>query len=355
MPIKVLIVDDTILYRKLLSDIFSELPDVEVVGTANNGQIALSRIKSLRPDLVTLDVEMPIMNGLQLLEEINKENINVSTIMLSSETLAGSRATIRALELGAFDFISKPADASAQVNKTIIEKSIRNALKAFKRRRVYNGTLLAKPSGASQLGSANQTASLKRVEKSKVVAIGVSTGGPNALARMIPMLPGDLGVPVLLVQHMPALFTDSLARSLDNKSALTVREAVNGEELKPNTVYVAPGDTQMMVASGGGMKKVIRISPDAPRENNCRPSVDYLFRSIAREYGSRSTCVVMTGMGADGKLGMAVTKAGGAFSIAQDEQTSVVYGMPKAVADAGLVDLVVPLDLIAEAIVKSVK
>lgn len=354
MKIKVLVVDDTVIYRKIVSDVLDELPDVEVVGSANNGEIALARIHSLKPDLITLDVEMPVMNGLRLLEEINRQALKVDAIMLSSKTLLGSEATIQALQLGAFDFIAKPDDKSTDVNKQKIRKALSKMIQAYKRRQRVGFKFKKMPAAKATVSLERSVVkSFKRTEKSHVVAIGISTGGPNALARMIPKLPADIGVPIVLVQHMPPVFTESLAKSLDQKSALTVKEAINGEELLSNIVYIAPGGTQMMVASGIGLKKIIRISEDAPAENNCKPSVDYLFRSVSREYGSRSTCVIMTGMGIDGKLGLTITRAGGAVSIAQDAQSCVVYGMPKVVIEEGLVDVVVPLEKIAHEIVKT--
>ena len=353
MKLKVLVIDDTIFYRKIVSDILNEFPDVEVVGTANNGEIALSRIRSLKPDLITLDIEMPVMNGLQLLEEINKHELKVDAIMLSSKTLQSSEATMQALQLGAYDFIAKPDDDSKDINRKKIKDNLSRILQAYKRTR-QTGLQIKKPLAVKPLPVARPAVkTFKRTEKSHVVAIGISTGGPNALGKMIPELPADIGVPVLIVQHMPPVFTASLAKSLDNKSALTVKEAANGEEVLPNTAYIAPGGTQMMVASGVGLKKIIRIYEDAPAENNCKPSVDYLFRSVSREYGSKSTCVIMTGMGIDGKLGTTITRAGGALSIAQDEQSCVVYGMPKAVIEAGLADIVAPLDNIAQEIIKT--
>ncbi len=353
MKIKVLVIDDTIFYRKIVSDILNEFPNVEVVGTANNGEIALSRIRSLKPDLITLDIEMPVMNGLQLLEEINKHELKVDAIMLSSKTLQSSEATMQALQLGAYDFIAKPDDESADINKKKIKDSLNRILLAYKRTR-QTGQQIKKPIAVKPLPVARPAAkTFKRTEKSHVVAIGISTGGPNALAKMIPELPADIGVPILIVQHMPPVFTASLAKSLNQKSAITVKEAVNGEEILPNTAYIAPGGNQMMVASGAGLKKIIRIYKEAPAENNCKPSVDYLFRSVAREYGSKSTCVIMTGMGIDGKLGTKITRSSGAISIAQEEQSCVVYGMPKAVIEAGLADVVAPLENIAQEIVKT--
>jgi len=355
MEIRVLVVDDTIFYRKIVSDILKELPDIKVVGTANNGQIALSRIKTLKPDLLTLDVEMPQMNGLELLEEIQKNSLAVDCVMLSSKTERGSEATMRALELGAFDFIAKPDDDSPEVNKKRIKENLVRLLRAYKLRKSLRNGPSPAPKARQSTASAPRPAAkpLKRNEKSQVVAIGISTGGPNALARLIPALPANIGVPILLVQHMPPVFTASLAANLDKKSPLTVKEAADGEEVLKNTVYLAPGGKQMKVATGGGLKKIIRISDDPP-ENNCKPSVDFLFRSVAREYGSKTTCVIMTGMGCDGRLGLKVAKASGAMAIAQDAETSVVYGMPKAVIEAGLADIVAPLGQIAKEIIKSV-
>ncbi|MEA2083857.1 MAG: chemotaxis response regulator protein-glutamate methylesterase [Thermodesulfobacteriota bacterium] len=360
MKIKVLVVDDTIFYRKIISDILQTFPEVDVVGTASNGKIALSRIMTLKPDLLTLDIEMPVMDGLQLLREIQKQKLNVECVMLSSKTLKGSEATMQALELGAFDFIPKPDETSAETNKAQIRTSLNNILSAFCRRLEMKEKLRSKLSLTRKGPVVRPVAALKpsvkgfkRTEKSQAIAIGISTGGPNALAGMLPRLPADLGVPILLVQHMPPAFTTSLATSLDKKCALKVKEAENGETVKPNMVYIAPGGMQMKVASSADFKKIIRIIDDPP-ENNCKPSVDYMFRSVAREFGSKSTCVVMTGMGADGRLGLSVTKAAGAISIAQDEETCVVYGMPKAVVDAGLADVVVPLDSIADEIMKTI-
>lgn len=353
MKLKVLVVDDTIFYRKIISDVVSEMPDLEVVGTANNGEIALSRIRTLKPDLITLDVEMPIMNGLQLLEAIIKNQLKVDVIMLSSKTLRGSEATVKALELGAFDFITKPDESSAEANRNAIKNDLSKALKAYNRSQEFRFKVSSIPKVLIDQSVSETIKTFKRDEKSQAIAIGVSTGGPNALAKVIPALPANIGVPIFLVQHIPPVFSASLAKSLDAKSALTVKEAVNGEEVQPNIVYLAPGATQMMVASGIGMKKIIRISPDAPAENNCKPSVDYLFRSVAREYGSKATSVIMTGMGVDGKLGVKVTKASGAFSIVQDAASCVVYGMPKVVIEAGLADVIVPLDHIVDEIKKT--
>ena len=369
MALKVLIVDDTILYRKIINDILSGMPNVEVVGMVNNGRTALSRIKSLKPDLLTLDVEMPIMNGLQVLEEIQQQELDVQTVMISSKTQRGSEATIKALELGAFDFIAKPDTSSPEENIAAIKKSLALIIQGMSRRiemkrrfksisspGLQKPTVFKKPKPTTAAKPATVSTvvkSLKRTEKSAVIAIGISTGGPKALAEILPKLPGDINIPILLVQHMPEIFTASLAKSLDTKCALSVKEAEDGEVVQPNTVYIAAGGKQMKVASGAALQKIIRITDDPP-ENNCKPSVDYLFRSVAREYGAKSTGVIMTGMGADGKLGVTVTRASGSFTIVQDEASCVVYGMPKSVADAGLADVIVPLNSIADEILKTI-
>lgn len=364
MKIKVLVVDDTIFYRKIVSDILASFSNVEVVGTANNGKIAMSRIRTLKPDLLTLDIEMPQMNGLQVLEQIQQQKLATDCLLLSSKTQQDSFITLQALELGAFDFITKPDEKSPEENQKTLANHLRRALNAysrsmdFKKRYAKPGTnskAVARSQKIKKVAAAvkNIGTSRKRTEKSKAIAIGISTGGPKALAEMIPQLKGDIGVPIFLVQHMPEMFTASLANNLNKKSALTVKEAENGELVRENTVYVAPGGKQMKVASSVGLTKIIRITSDPP-ENNCRPAVDYLFRSIVREYGAESTCVVMTGMGSDGKLGMSVAKASGTFSIAQNEETCVVYGMPKAVIDAKLADVVAPLERIAHEIMKTI-
>lgn len=361
MSLKVMVVDDTIFYRKIIKDVLDKMPDIEVVGTVNSGALAINRFPSLKPDVITLDVEMPGMNGLQVLEKIRENNWDVNCIMVSSKTQAGSQATIKALELGAFDFIPKPDESSAQANIEYLSETLGKMLQSLTRQKSHVNRLRSIPRPAAtpavtpkSVSVATSTAPLRRTEKSDIIAIGISTGGPNALAQMLPKLPGNINVPIVLVQHMPPLFSASLAQSLDKKCALRVKEAENGESVEPNTVYIAAGGKQMKVASGAGFTKIIRVTDDPP-ENNCKPSVDYLFRSVAKEYGSKSTCVVMTGMGYDGKLGSTVTKAAGAFNIAQDEKTCVVYGMPKAVVDANLAHVIAPLDNIATEIMNTLK
>lgn len=357
MPLRVLVVDDTIMYRKVVSDILAEIPDVEVVGTANNGQIALSRIAAVQPDLMTLDVEMPVMNGLELLEEMQRRGLDVGVIMVSTLTKRGSEITLRALELGAFDFVTKPDAEDRDHAVRELRSALVPRIKAYAKRMEVRRLLRSRPTpppAAAPVPGPTVAPLARRVGKSKAVAIGISTGGPNALARMLPMLP-KLGVPIFLVQHMPPVFTKSLAESLDAKCpAYTVREAEHNDIVVPDTIYIAPGGKQMRVAAGSAGIKVIQITDDPP-ENNCKPSVDYLFRSVAREYGALATGVIMTGMGGDGTLGLKVMKSFGAVTIGQDEATCVVYGMPKMAFEAGVVDIVAPLDRIAEEIARTVR
>ncbi|MFW6415284.1 MAG: protein-glutamate methylesterase/protein-glutamine glutaminase [Thermodesulfobacteriota bacterium] len=357
MSIKVLVVDDSIFYRKIVSDILKDMPDVEVVGTANNGKVAMNRIKSLAPDLVTLDVEMPEMNGLEVLQEIQKQGLDTDCLMISSLTTKGGEIAVQALSLGALDAISKPDQGDNEANTRQLKKDIEPKIRAFARKlelkalqegRAPPQKSTVQPQEVEEYRERSTRSQFlqKRREKSRVVAIGVSTGGPNALSRLVPELDPKLNVPVFIVQHMPKVFTASLASALNAKSSLEVKEASDGEMVRSNCVYIAPGGYQMKVASGAGGEKIVRITDDPP-ENNCKPSVDYLFRSIAREYGSKATGVVMTGMGSDGKLGLQVMKAAGGVGIAQNASTCVVYGMPKEVVDAGLADVVSPLEEIA--------
>jgi two-component system, chemotaxis family, protein-glutamate methylesterase/glutaminase len=371
--LRVLVVDDTIVYRKAVSDIIEEIPGVELAGVAHNGKIALSKIQTLKPDVLTLDIEMPEMNGIEVLVELQRSHPGIGVIMLSTLTAEGSDMTMRALELGAFDFILKPQSKNQLEGKKEIRSALEPILKAFAKSRYAPSLISSKgrisgPTPSLRSTVSSQTSAGTRVfkplsakpanlrrGKSEIVAIGISTGGPNALNQMLPRLPGNLGVPVLIVQHMPPVFTKSLAASLDKKCALTVKEAVNGENILPNVVYIAPGGKQMkLVAGTDGQNRRIKITDDPP-ENSCRPSADYLFRSVADYYVGRATAVIMTGMGSDGTLGLGVLKEKSAYIIGQDEATCIVYGMPKAPAELGYLDVVAPLGKIADEIVNSVK
>ena len=366
-PLRVLIVDDTAVYRKIVTEVLSEIPDVEVVGTANNGKIAMSKIASLKPDILTLDIEMPEMNGLDVLSSIKSEAFDVGAIVLSTLTHKGGELTMQALELGAFDFITKPETNSMEESKKQIKTALLSMLKAYSRRQEIKNILDGKLSffkdkkdnkiKESPENIVRRMTSIANRKKkiAEIVGIGISTGGPKALSYMMPQIPGDINVPILIVQHMPPIFTQSLAKSLDLRCAINVKEAVDGETIQPNVAFIAPGGKQMKIVAGmDGKDRILRITDDPP-ENNCKPSVDYLFRSIAQHYVGRSAGVIMTGMGSDGNIGLGLMKRNGATIIAEDESTCIVYGMPKTAIESGVVDIIVPLDRIASEICNLVK
>jgi two-component system chemotaxis response regulator CheB len=360
MDLRVLVVDDTIVFRRAVSDALAGLPGMEVVGTASNGKLALARMKDLRPDLLTLDIEMPEMNGLEVLEAMNAEGSSAGAIVLSSLTTRGGQMTVRALELGAFDFLTKPSGTGSGDNVAELRTQLIPTIQAFRRHREIRSIL--KPRGGSPATPAGQPcigAPPRRDPPAlrtgrPIVLIGVSTGGPVALSRVLPHLPKDLGAPILIVQHMPALFTASLAASLAAKCTIGVREAKDGEPAEPGCAYIAPGGFQMKVEAGQNREVILRVTDDAP-ENNCRPAVDTLFRSAALQFPGRAVAAILTGMGTDGTAGLRQLKRGGCYAIAQDEMTSVVFGMPKEAIATGLVDSVEPLDRIASAIIRAVR
>ena len=364
--IRAIVIDDTIVYRKIVGDVLKEIPGVEVVGVANNGKIALSKIASLKPDLITLDIEMPEVNGIEVLQTLKDKPNPPVVIMLSTLTQQGSEMTIKALELGAFDFVPKPDQGTMAENMQKVKAAILPIIDALKRQKAtkfkIHEKIKQKPlttQGVVNKIPANKVpaTAIQRSpiqSKSEIIGIGISTGGPNALTQMIPMLPADLKVPVLIVQHMPPMFTASLANSLNNKSKLEVKEAENGDTIEPGKILIAPGGKQMKIIAGAdGLTRKIKITDDPP-ENSCKPSVDYLFRSIAQHYVGRSTGVIMTGMGSDGSKGLVQMKNNGSIVIAQSEETCTVYGMPKEPVESGIADIVAPLEKIAQEIVKTI-
>jgi two-component system chemotaxis response regulator CheB len=363
MSTRVLVVDDTAVFRRIISEALAGLPGVEVVGTAANGKLALSRMAALRPDVVTLDIEMPEMNGIEVLEAMGPAGLKAGVIVLSSLTRRGGEMTVRALELGAFDFITKPDVGAPGGNLGYLRDALLPVIRACERRRDIRTMLRREPGPAARPDAAAMRTPLAAVEVAParrprngppLVLIGVSTGGPVALASLLPALPGDLGAPVIIVQHMPSMFTGPLAASLDRKSALRVKEAGEGEIARANCAYVAPGGRQMKLAAGPLGEVVLRLTDDPP-ENGCKPAVDYLFRSAALQFPGRSVVTILTGMGNDGTAGLRLLKRGGCCSIAQDEASSVVFGMPREAIAAGLIDTVAPLDRIAATIVRAVR
>jgi two-component system chemotaxis response regulator CheB len=360
MSLRVLVVDDTIVFRRAVSDALSGQSGIEVVGTASNGKLALARIAELKPDLVTLDIEMPEMNGIEVLQAMGAGGLNVGSIVLSAVTTRGGEMTVRALELGAFDFLTKPDCGGASENIAVLRSRLLPMIRAFERRREIRTILNGGVAGGSQRPlketvpvPASPPRPMRR-SGPPYVLIGVSTGGPISLGKMLPALPDDLGAPVFIVQHMPAHFTGPMAASLAAKSSIRVREATDGEPAVANCAYIAPGGTQMKLAPGPKGEILIRITDDPP-ENNCKPAVDYLFRSAALHFPGRATAAILTGMGNDGTAGLRMLKRGGCYAIAQDEPSCVVFGMPKEAILAGVVDAVEPLDRIASVITRSVR
>ncbi len=343
MPkIRVLVVDDSAVIRRIVSDVLVEDPEIEVAGVAPNGRIALQRLAQLNPDLVTLDIEMPEMDGLEALVEIRKTHPRLPVIMFSTLTTRGGEATLDALAKGASDYLAKPSNTGSM--STAIER-LRSDLipkvKALCARTLRSGVRPAVVAPAAP----RLRQPLPTSARIDAIAIAVSTGGPNALQQLLPALPGDLPVPLFIVQHMPPVFTKLLADRLCGLSQLSVREATDGAVARPGTAWIAPGDHHMVVRLEKGTP-VIRLNQDAP-ENSCRPAADPLFRSVAAAFGGAVLGVVLTGMGQDGFRGSQTLVAAGARVIAQDEATSVVWGMPGFVAGASLADKVLPLGEIA--------
>jgi two-component system chemotaxis response regulator CheB len=360
-PLKVLVVDDALFYRSIVSEVLSEIPGARVVGTAANGKIAVQRIGTMAPDLLTLDIEMPEMDGLEVLAWMGQNVPHVGAIVLSAFTKKGGELTVKALNLGAFDFIEKTEAESKAAGKTALKAALAPKLRAFARRREVRSILNRPPaarSPAENRALRESAGTARRVgapaaRKAEVVGLGVSTGGPQALGRVLAEIPADFPAPILVVQHMPAAFTQSITGSLNAKCAIEVRAARDGEPLAPGVVLFAPGGTQMKLKkSPDGRGVVVRVTDDRP-ENSCKPSVDYLFRSLAHLYGPRAAAVIMTGMGSDGTLGLKLMKRAGATIIAQNEETCTVFGMPKEPIESGIVDIIAPLDRIAEEIRKA--
>jgi two-component system chemotaxis response regulator CheB len=354
---RVLVVDNRAAYRKWLGDILRSLSCVERVGTTGTLGTAKTLLAPLRPDLLILDMEVSDAEGMDLLDQCRQQTPELGAIVLSGAGQASRERTIRALERGAFDFITRPAEPCRETDRRLFREALMRTVSAYARecdikrllqRRGASLDATSKPSAPTASGPRRQAR-----PGSQAVVLGISTGGPNALREVIPRLPGDLGVPLLVVQHMPPVFTKSLANSLNAKSALHVVEGQDGMRVESNRVIIAPGGRHMEVCRAPDrLGHVLRLTEDPP-ENGCRPAVDVLFRSAAQVYEGRVTAVVMTGMGCDGKRGTALLKQQGAATIAQDEQTCVVYGMPKEVIEAGLIDTVVPLAAIADTICKT--
>ncbi len=366
-PISVLVVDDSVVVRRLVTDVLNEDPDIQVVGTAPNGRIALAKIPQLNPDLISLDVEMPVMDGLETLRELRQVYPDVPVIMFSTLTERGAAATLEALELGAQDYVTKPANVgSVQASMASVREQLVPKIKALHRGARPGRTTPAglprqaipPPASVPAASTPASTPTLRPAgprdphEPVGIVLLGVSTGGPDALATVLPALPATFPVPVVVVQHMPPTFTRLLAQRLDGKSALEVLEAEQDDAVRPGRVLLAPGDFHLRLHRGAN-GVVARLDQGTP-ENFCRPSVDVLFRSAAQVYGAACLAVVLTGMGSDGTRGAAEIVAAGGDVLAQDQATSVVWGMPGSVAHAGLASRLLPLGDVAATLVRQV-
>ena len=339
MAIKVLIVDDSALMRALLTEIIGGAPDLEVVGSAPDAIAAREMIKSLNPDVLTLDVEMPKMDGLEFLERLMKLR-PMPVVMISSLTARGSEVTLKALELGAVDFVAKPRAESISLLQGYTEE-IRDKIRAAKDAHLQRPSA---PKTIARSAEAPLAGASSRVLNEKIIAIGASTGGTEAIKDVLIRLPAQ--VPgIVMVQHMPETFTPSFAKRLDSLGALRVVEAQGGERIQPGHAYLAPGHSHMTIKRvGAGW--VTELSKSEP-VNRHRPAVDVLFQSVAKEVGKNAVGVILTGMGKDGAQGMLAMRQAGAWNIGQDQESCVVYGMPREAAIVGAVDEVVSLNDVA--------
>ncbi len=337
MVTKVLIVDDSALMRALLTEIIGGAPDLEVVGSAPDPIAAREMIKALNPDVLTLDVEMPKMDGLEFLSRLMKLR-PMPVIMISALTARGSEVTLQALELGAVDFVAKPRAENVSLLQSYAEE-IRDKIRA-----AHGAHLQRKPAVVAQRAETPLQGVSSRVLNEKIIAIGASTGGTEAIKEVIVRLPAE--VPgIVMVQHMPETFTPSFAKRLDSLGSVRVIEAKGGERIQPGHAYLAPGHSHMTVKkSGGGW--VTELAQTEP-VNRHRPAVDVLFNSVAREVGKNAIGVILTGMGKDGAQGMLAMRQAGAWNIGQDQESCVVYGMPREAALVGAVDEVVSLHNVA--------
>lgn len=357
-PIRVLVTDDTALYRRMLSDVLSSMPGVEVAGTSFDGEDCLVQLEKLRPDFVTLDINMPRRDGLSTLAEIRKRGIKTQVVMVSSPTAESAEQTLLALRSGALDMILKPAGSSIQENRRSLEEQLLNQVETV--RGLLNRVLrpiatkprtivASQPTGGVQ----GPIASTSRTGAFQCLCIGVSTGGPAALGSIIPSLPKTFPVPIFIVQHMPPVFTKSMANHLASISKVPVVEASNGEVAKPGHVYVAPGGKQMKVVRKGVTLEIV-VNNDPP-VGACKPSVDYMLNTAAEVSGANTLTLILTGMGSDGLAGCRKLRAMGAHVLAQSEETCVVYGMPRQIVDNGLANEILPLNGIAPRLVEILK
>ena len=338
-PVRVLVVDDSALMRKVIPQILQTDDSIQVVGTAIDGNFGLKKIEDLKPQVITLDLEMPGMGGLDMLKEIMRRH-RIPVIVVSSHSTDGASVTLKALSLGAFDFVAKPADVSSRMQE--IARELISKIKAAAQSRgiqIQPGANFAMPAEKPKTkpGAAK--------EPTRIIAIGISTGGPQSLQYLLAQFPSDFPGSIVVVQHMPEGFTDMFARRLDECCPLNVKEAQSGDLLVAGRVLICPGSRHLKV------KRLplgdIAILSDDPRVNGHRPSADVMFKSVAEEFGPKAVAVLMTGMGEDGAQNLGLVKAAGGLTIAQGEQSCIVFGMPKAAIERGHAMRVVELDALA--------
>jgi two-component system, chemotaxis family, protein-glutamate methylesterase/glutaminase len=354
--IRVLVVDDSVVIRSLVTRALEEDAEIAVVGTAANGSIAMQRIPQYNPDLLTLDIEMPVMDGLETLRRLRRDYPQLRVIMFSTLTERGAAVTLEALTLGASDYVTKVSnEGSLDRSMARLREQLVPKIKQFfilpGRSRAAARPEPAQVQAAWPLWPSKPVAQ-SAMARPKVVAIGVSTGGPAALGAILPQLPAEFPLPILIVQHMPPLFTRFLAERLCSSCRLSVKEAGQGDQVAVGNILIAPGGFHMKVTGNGSGARVY-LDQSAP-QNSCRPAVDALFSSLGQAYGGAVIAVILTGMGQDGLRGAEILKAQGASILAQDEASSVVWGMPGAVVNAGLADCVLPLDKVIPEILRRV-
>jgi two-component system, chemotaxis family, protein-glutamate methylesterase/glutaminase len=367
-PVRVLVTDDTALYRRTISDILKSIPDVEVIGAAFDGEDCLALAEKHRPDLITLDIQMPRRDGLSTLEELKKRRISSEVVMVCSETTESADQTLQALRNGALDMILKPNGNNLVENKKNLEGQLIKQIQTVQFRKgrrssssvsiaadraipASNIRMVASPETRTTPSLASQSPSASF--NPKCVCIGISTGGPQALGVLVQGLSKQLPVPIFIVQHMPPLFTKSLADHLSSGGRIKATEGVNGEMAEPGRIYIAPGGKQMKVERKGTQFQI--VITDDPPIGACKPSVDYLFQSVDQCVGKDCLAVIMTGMGNDGLAGCKKLFASGAHILAQSADTCVVYGMPRQIAENNLAHEILPLEMIASRIQQLVR
>jgi two-component system chemotaxis response regulator CheB len=344
--IRILVVDDSVVARRVISDILSEELDFEVVGTAPNGRLALKKIERLEPDLVTLDIDMPELDGIETLTAIRQTHPPTRVIMVSNHTQRGASITVEALFLGASDYVTKAAKSSSRESaRAYLSQQLVPKVRALTF--PTTTTRVKAPAKAPVF-----TAQRKISPAVKVVVIGASTGGPNALTAVLEALPADFPVPVLIVQHLPKNFTKFFAQRLDAACALTIREATDSTRIAPGAVWIAPGDLHLEAHSTA--RGIVLATNDGPLVNSCRPAADVLFHTAATCFGAATLAVVLTGMGQDGLDGCRRIREVGGQVIVQDKATSVVWGMPGQVTEAGLAEAVLPISDVGAEVMRRV-